>query len=47
MEQALSDAFHIGYESAIKGLENTLYHFVEGVLTEMTQRVALDEVFNI
>lgn len=45
-EEALSQAFQISYESANVELENTSYHFVKSVLTEMAHKGALDEVFD-
>lgn len=36
-DEAPSDAFQFGYKSAIAGLENTFYFFVESVLTEIAQ----------
>lgn len=44
-EQALFDAFRIGYKSANAELKNTSYHSVKSVLTEMAHKGTLDEVF--
>lgn len=46
-EQALSDALQISYKSANARLANTLYQFVESVLTQMTHKGAKDELFDI
>lgn len=45
-EEALSDASQIGFESANAGLESISYRFVEGLLTEMAYKDALDVVFS-
>lgn len=34
-EDALSNAFQAGYESANEGSKNVSWHFIESVLTEM------------
>lgn len=45
-EEVCSDAFLVRFDSANDGLKNSLYHFVESILTEMAQKGALDEVFD-
>lgn len=43
-EDVLSWAFHIGYEEINERLKNPLSYLVETVLTEMVQRVSLDDL---
>lgn len=44
VEQAFSNTFPIGFESAKNGLMAKLFYFAERVMTEMVQNSALDEV---
>lgn len=45
-EEALSDAFQTGLDSANEGLKTSSYHFMEAVFIELMQKVSLDELFN-
>lgn len=45
-EDALSDAFQVGFESTRDGLENVSFRFVESVLTDMALKRALDDMFD-
>lgn len=43
-EEALSEGFHIGFESANACLKNNSFYFVESVMTKTAHNGALDKV---
>lgn len=45
-EEVLPNALQIGYKSAKTGLKNNPYNFYESVLTKMSHKRALNEVFD-
>lgn len=46
-EEALSDVFQTGFDSAKDGLKPSSHHFIEAVFTELMHKGSLDELFDL